>query len=130
MSHIVKARLSVTYTNKELLLKALSGLGVVKENETLYRVGYGFTSERYPVVLIDTNNPQHRIGYAEKNGVWEQYQENYGVYGEWTKKESSKIQDRYIAYHYEQQLVDEGFKVSMFQHADGTLELEALEAEW
>lgn len=130
MSHIVKGKVSVAYRSKELLLKALEGVGVVVENEKLYRVGAGYTSERYPLVLIDKNNKEHRIGYKETNGVWEQYQENYGSHGTWTKNASSKIQDRYLAFHYEQQLREEGFNVTVKQHNDGTLELEAEEVSW
>lgn len=130
MSHIVKGKVQVTYKDKELLLKALEGVGVVTENEKLYRVGAGYTLEKYPVVLIDPKNKEHRIGYKEKNGVWEQFQENYGSYGNWTRQASEKIQDRYIAFHYERQLQEEGFDVVMKQHNDGTLELEAEEAVW
>ncbi|EPK6993029.1 hypothetical protein L7M13_003625 [Klebsiella pneumoniae] len=130
MSHIVKGQVQVAYKSKELLLKALEGVGVVVENEKLFRVGAGYTFEKYPIVLIDQNNKEHRIGYKEKNGVWEQYQENYGSYGRWTQQASSKVQDRYIAFHYEQQLKEEGFSVTVKQHHDGTLELEAEEAVW
>lgn len=130
MSHIVKGKVQVAYKDKDLLLKALDGVGVVVENEKLYRVGAGYTLEKYPVVLIDPKNKEHRIGYKEKNGVWEQFQENFGSYGNWTRGVSEKIQDRYIAFHYEQQLQEEGFNVVMKQHNDGTLELEAEEAVW
>ncbi|MHC6555012.1 hypothetical protein [Escherichia coli] len=130
MSHIVKGKVQVAYKDKDLLLKALEGVGVVVENEKLYRVGVGYTFEKYPIVLIDQSNKEHRIGYKEKNGVWEQYQENYGTHGCWTQQASSKVQDRYIAFHYEQQLKEEGFSVTVTQHHDGTLELEAEEAVW
>lgn len=130
MSHIVKGKVQVAYKDKDLLLKALEGVGVVVENEKLYRVGVGYTLEKYPIVLIDQNNKEHRIGYKETNGVWEQYQENYGSYGLWTQQTSSKVQDRYLAFHYEQQLKEEGFIVTVKQHHDGTLELEAEEAVW
>lgn len=66
MSHIVKGQVQVAYKNKELLLKALEGVGVVVENEKLFRVGAGYTFEKYPIVLIDQNNKEHRIGYKEK----------------------------------------------------------------
>ncbi|WP_426719154.1 hypothetical protein [Enterobacter cloacae complex sp. 304I2] len=62
MSHIVKGKVQVAYKDKELLLKALEGVGVVVENEKLYRVGAGYTFEKYPIVLIDQNNKEHRIG--------------------------------------------------------------------
>lgn len=131
MSHIVKGKVKVAYTDKELLLKALQSVGVVAENERLYRVGAGLTRERYSLVLMDPNNKDHRIGYRENNsGVWEQYQEDWGSYGQWTRNISDTIQDRYIAFHYERQLVEEGFKVVMKQHSDGTLELEAEEQAW
>jgi len=129
MSHIVKGKVNIVYKDQELLIKALNGLGQLTTNETLYRVGEGFTSEKYPLVLVGEKNNQ-RIGYKENNGVWEQYQENYGSYGKWTKEISTKIQDRYIAYHYEKQLVDEGYSVSIKEFHDGTLELEAEEMAW
>jgi uncharacterized membrane protein YfhO len=130
MSHIVKGKVQTAYTNKELLVKALSGLGKVYENEKLYRVGVGYTSERYPLVLVDSKKDKYRIGYRQNNGVWEQYQENWGEHGEWTKKVSELVQDRYLAFHYEAELKEEGFTVTIKQHNDGTLELEAEEAVW
>lgn len=130
MSHIVKGKVEVAYNNPALLVKALTTLGIVAENERLYRVGVGYTNEKYPLVLIDSDNPQHRIGYKERNGVWEQYQENYGSYGQWTQKTASAIQDRYLAFHYEKQLLDEGFSVKISQLQDGSLELVAEEATW
>jgi len=130
MSHIVKGKVQVAYKNKALLLRALEGVGLIVENEKLYRVGAGYTFEKYPIVLIDPKNKDHRIGYKENAGVWEQYQENFGSYGRWTQQASALIQDRYIAFHYEQELVEEGFSVTVRQHHDGTLELEAEEAVW
>lgn len=127
MSHIVKGKVKVSYKDKELLLMALEGVGVVVENRKLYRVGLGYTLEKYPIVLIDQNNNEHRIGYKEKDGVWEQYQEDYF---RWTRQISNKIQDRYIAFHYEHQLKEEGFNVTVKQHQDGSLELEAEEVVW
>lgn len=130
MSHIVKGKVEVAYTNIDLLKKALSGVGVVSENERLFRVGAGYTSERYMVVVISPDNKDYRIGFNYENGLWVQYQENYGSHGTWTKGASKKIQDRYIAYHYEKNLVDEGFKVEIREHNDGSLELVAEEASW
>jgi len=130
MSHIVKGNVSVAYVNKENLIKAMAGLGRVFEKEKLYRVGVGYTTERYDLVLISNEDEKLRIGYNLKNGVWEQYQENYGSYGTWTKKVSSKVQDRYIAFHYEAQLKEEGFKVIIQEQNDGTLELVAEESAW
>jgi hypothetical protein len=130
MSHIVKGTVSVAYINKEHLINALAGLGQLYENEKLYRVGVGYTSERYDLVLISDDDPQLRIGYKVNNGVWEQYQEDYGSYGVWTKKISNKVQDRYIAYHYEAQLKEEGFNVTISEQNDGTLELLAEESAW
>ena len=130
MSHIVKSKVKVAYTNTEHLRKALQGVGALVENEKLYRVGAGYTMEQYPLVLIDPNNKQHRIGYKLENGVWNQYQENFGSYGRWTKSVSEKIQDRYLAYHYEENFKEEGFDVVIQEHNDGSLELLAEEASW
>lgn len=130
MSHIVKGKVKVAYTDKNLLMKALAGLGTIHENERLYRVGVGQTSERYQLVLIDAKHRDQRIGWNLENGVWQQYQENWGEYGQWTQRISSSVQDRYLAYHYEKELAEEGYQVSIKQHYDGTLELEAMEATW
>ncbi len=130
MSHIVKGKVDVAYTDRELLVKALSGLGIVAGNETLYRVGVGYTKEKYTLVLIDKSDPEKRIGYQEINGVWTQFQEDYGTYGAWTKRTAEAIQDRYLAYHYEKQLTDEGFNVQICQLADGSLEIVAEETAW
>lgn len=130
MSHIVKGKVQVAYKDQELLQRALSGLGAVVEKEKLYRVGVGYTMERYDLVLIDPQNKERRIGYKNEKGVWNQYQENYGSYGSWTKQVSDKIQDRYIAFHYEKNLKEEGFDVVVQEHNDGTLELVAEEACW
>lgn len=130
MSHIVKGTVKVAYTDQALLLKALNGLGLVVENEKLYRVGAGYTFERYPIVLVDPRNKEHRLGYKPENGIWNQYQEDYGACGRWTKGVAEKIQDRYIAFHYEKNLLEEGFNVKIQEHNDGSLELVAEEATW
>lgn len=130
MSHITRGRINVAYKDKELLLRALNGLGTVVENERLYRVGPGLTSERYPLVLMDSKNNKYRIGYQESNGVWQQFQEDYGSYGEWTKRTSELVEGRYLAFHYERQLVDEGFEVEMEYLKDGTIDLVANEVGW
>lgn len=130
MSHIVKGKVTVPYKDLELLKRALQGLGHVVENERLYQVGSGLTTQRYPLVLIDAHNKDLRIGFRLENEVWAQFQENYGAYGEWTKKTSARIQDRYIAFHYERQLKEEGFEIEIKEHHDGTIEVLAQEAVW
>ena len=130
MSHIVKAKATITYTDKELLIRALTGLGRIAENERLYRVGPGYTSERYDVVLIDEQDSKYRLGFSLKGKVWEQYQEEYGSFGPWTKGRSELIADRYLAYHYERELVEQGYEVKMMQQANGAIEIEAVEAPW
>ena len=130
MSHIVRGHVKTAYTDKEILVRALGYLGEVRENEKLYRVGDGFSRETYDVVLIDSENQKNRIGYNYEGDMWSQFQENYGAVGRWTKKISSKIQDRYIAFHYEKNLVEEGFKVTVQEQQDGTLELVANEGGW
>ena len=130
MSHIVKGKVSVKYKDPELLLKALEGLGRIEKNEKLYRVGLGYTTEKYPLVLIDERDKTKRIGFKQVGDSWQPYQENYGSYGRWTTRVAGKIEDRYIAYHYEKNLVSEGFSVQIQEHSDGSLELVAEEAVW
>lgn len=130
MSHIVKGKVNVAYKEDEFLIKALSGLGILLKDQKLYRVGAGYTSETYDLVLVDEKNKDYRIGYKKVGGVWHQFQEDYGSYGRWTKKISDKVQDRYLAYHYEKQLNDEGYDVVINQENDGSLVLEADERCW
>ncbi|MDD1011936.1 MULTISPECIES: hypothetical protein [Pseudomonas] len=130
MSHIVKGKVSVSYTDLDVLVKALSGLGEVRENEKLYRVGVGYTDERYSLVLVDAQDHQRRIGFRLEGAVFNQYQEDYGSYGAWTAQTSNKIVDRYLAYHYEKQLKAENYNVTVMTQADGTLEVVAEEVVW
>lgn len=128
MSHIVKGKVKTKYTDKVLLTEALSAVGNVRTNEKLYRVGAGFTSERYDLVLIDSTDDTRRIGFNLKNGQYQQFQEDYGSYGDWTKSVSQMIEDRYLAHHYKQALELEGFKVNVIEKHDGTIELDAVES--
>jgi hypothetical protein len=130
MSHIVQGKIKTAFKDEELLMKALAGLGTVRINEKLYRVGPGYTAEKYDIVLIDESNPHNRLGFNRHSGVFVQYQEEYGSVGAWTRRVSAKIQDRYIAFHYEKELVKDGFDVSIQEHKDGTVELLATEAGW
>lgn len=130
MSHIVKGKVAVAYVNEQHLLKALNGLGILTQHDKLYRVGAGYTSERYDYVLASEHDSTRRIGFNLVRGVWEQFEENFGTYGQWTREISTKIQDRYLAIHYEAELKNEGFTVTVTQKQDGTLELVAEEAAW
>jgi hypothetical protein len=128
MSHIVKGKVKTKYTNEVLLKEAVNGLGIVKTKEKLYRVGAGFTSEKYDLVLIDSTDDTHRIGWNLKDGQYHQFQENYGSHGQWTNSVSQMIEDRYLAHHYKQALETQGFKVNVIEQRDGTIELDAVEA--
>ena len=130
MSHIVRAKVAVSYTDIEVLMKALSGLGNLYQNEQLYRIGVGLTSERYQLVLVDPSNTQHRMGFNLENDVFNQFVENYGSSGAWTNSVSSQIVDRYLAYHYAKQLEAENYKVSIVAQTDGSLEVVAEEVVW
>ena len=130
MSHIVRAKVAVSYTDIDVLMKALSGLGNLYQNEQLYRIGVGLTSERYQLVLVDPSNTQHRMGFNLENDVFNQFVENYGSSGAWTNSVSSQIVDRYLAYHYAKQLEAENYKVSIVAQTDGSLEVVAEEVVW
>lgn len=127
MSHIVKGRVSVAYQDKDLLIKALQVVGHVHVDEKLYRVGVGYTNEKYALVLVDKNDPLKRIGYNKEGNAWSQFQEDWGSYGVWTKTVSSKVQDAYIAFHYQKQLESDGFNVTITQMSDGSLNVFAEE---
>ncbi|KRP78397.1 MULTISPECIES: hypothetical protein [Pseudomonas] len=130
MSHIVRAKVAVSYTDIDVLMKALSGLGNLYQNEQLYRIGVGLTSERYQLVLVDPSNSKHRLGFNLENGVFNQFVENYGSSGDWTKSVSTQIVDRYLAYHYAKQLEAENYNVSIVAQTDGSLEVVAEEVVW
>lgn len=134
MSHIVKGKVTVAYKDETLLRKALETLGIVVENERLYVAlgggSYSKAAGSYDLVLVNKSNSKFRIGYRNENGEFNQYQENWGEMGSWTREVSSKVSDRYLAFHYEQQLTEEGFNVTVQEHNDGTLELVAEEAVW
>lgn len=110
-------------------MKALEGVGVVVENEKLYRVGAGYTFEKYPIVLIDQNNKEHRIGYKEKRCLG-------AVRGKlrllWPLDAAGKQQGAGSLHclPLRAAVEEEGFSVTVKQHHDGTLELEAEEAVW
>lgn len=127
MSHIVKGKVLVRYTDRDILIKSLSPHGKLFENAPLYQVGNGYTSTKYQIVLVSNANETFRIGFNLKEGVWEQFQEDYGSVGEWTKQVSQRVQDRYLAFGYEQKLKSEGYDVKVTEKADGTFEVLAEE---
>ena len=130
MSHIVKGKLSLQYKDSSILKKALERIGTVRENEPLYRVGAGYTRESYDLVLVDPRDTTRRIGFNHEHGQWVQYQEDYGSYGIWTREVSDLIRDNYIAFHYEKQLKEEGYDVTIRNLNNGAIELVAEEACW
>ena len=130
MSHIVKGKATVAFTDKSLLVNALNGLGNILENAKLCRVGAGYTREKYGIVLVDFSKEDHRIGFNQEGRIWQQYQEDYGSYGQWTKRMAQLIQDRYLGFHYARELEAQGMKVSMNQMANGAIEIEAREMVW
>lgn len=128
MSHIVRGRVKVAMTNKELLIKSLEGIGNVTTRDRLYRFGVGPTDRVYDIVLSDFDNSLYRIGFSQENGIWHLYQES--MQGTWANTITTLIQDRYLAFHYEKELVAEGFNVTLNQHKDGMIEIEAEEMVW
>lgn len=127
MSHIVKGTVKVQYRDREMLIRALSPHGSIYENASLYEVGNGLTHSKYQLVLVAKENDTFRIGFNQKNGIWEQFQENYGTVGSWTKRVSQNVQDRYLAYGYERKLKEEGFEVKITEYSDGSFEVLAQE---
>ncbi|RYY74460.1 MAG: hypothetical protein EOO52_12920 [Gammaproteobacteria bacterium] len=127
MSHIVTGKVGVRYTDRNLLIRALSPHGNIYENESLYEVGNGLTRSKYQLVLVAKENNQFRIGYNLVEGTWKQFQENYGSVGAWTQRVTERVQDRYLAFGYEKQLISEGFEVTVTETKDGSFEVVALE---
>lgn len=134
MSHIVKGRVDLAYTDAQVLRKALESVGVVLEHEqATIATGVDFvrSGERYPLVLQARHNPKFRIGFKpDQLGNYAPYYDQWGDLGTWSNQSLAAIKDRYIAYHYEKQLTEEGYKVSVHQQADGSLEVLAEEATW
>lgn len=130
MSHIVKGTIETAYTDRDVLVRSMSHFGNVFQNAPLYRVGAGYTSEKYDLVLVDKTQDHFRLGFNFKGGLFQPYQEGYGSVGEWTRKVNQGIRDRYIAHTYERQLIEEGYNVTIKQLTDGSLEVEAEEASY
>lgn len=135
MSHIAKAKVKINLSNKDFLIKALSHFGTITENDIIYayRGGSTYTTDngKYDLVLTAKDNPNHRIGYKKNaNGSYTPYYDSYSHLGTWIDSVKGRVEDRYIAYHYEYELSEEGFNVSITENSAGELELEAAEAAW
>jgi len=129
MSHIVKGKVAVAYSDTVVFKTALAELGTLLTNERLYRVGAGYTSERYDLVLQHPERPQFRLGFNLEGGRYMPYQEDYGDVGEWTRRVSTELADLYLAYHYAAALRAENYQVEI-RRENGYLEVIAEEAVW
>lgn len=134
MSHIVRGQVKLAYTDEEVLRKALATIGVVLENQRATiatGVGYKQNGENYPIVLEATANKDFRIGFKrEANGAFVPYYDNFGELGKWCAQANAALTDRYIAYHYEKQLISEGYNVELQTQSDGSIEVLASEVAW
>lgn len=133
MSHIVKGKVNLAYTDLELLKKALSTLGTVLENERITvatGTDYIKQGEKFPIVLQAKNNAKYCLGFKKEGPYYVPYYDNWGDLGRWCTQSVDALRDRYIAFHYERQLKSEGFEVKIRPLADGSLEVLAEEASW
>lgn len=129
MSHIVKGKVTVAYSDAVVFITALTELGIVLTNERLYRVMVGYTTERYDLVLQHPERPQFRLGFNLEDGRYMPYQEDYGDVGEWTRRVSAELADMYLAQHYAAALRAENYQVEI-RRENGHLEVIAEEAVW
>jgi len=116
MSKIVKATVNVDMNEREVLKKALSHFGRVSErgknginlhSDELRMRSMSFDWGRDGRVQVKYDEDDHRaIGLLRR------------------------VEDRYLAHHYEKGLVEEGFEVSINELQSGALELVANEAGW
>lgn len=133
MSHISEAKAKIIIKDRELLVKALSNLGLVLENEIIYSYQGGETyypsKEKYEIVLVNEKHSQQRVGfnYTSKKEEYDVFYDNYGSCGTFAKNSTKKAEDWYLAYHYEKELTEEGFDVEIHQLANGELEVLAEE---
>lgn len=135
MSHISKGLVKVSMKNKDLLIKTLMHFGKVAENDIIYAYQgngrYTTDNKKYDLVLINEKHPKQRIGFNIVNNIdYEPFYDNYGELGTWINGIKMKIEDRYIAHHYEKELMEEGFNVVITEAANGAYEVEALEEVW
>ncbi|TNC80260.1 MAG: hypothetical protein C9356_15140 [Oleiphilus sp.] len=126
MSHIVRAQLKYAYSCRQTLLKAMEGLGQICEKEKLYQVGAGMTRNTYDLVLIGPSQKADRLGFSLHNGRYLQYQE--AMSSAWQRTASAKIQDRYCAFVYQEQLAEQGFDTELVELDNGMIQIQAVEA--
>ncbi len=118
MSKIVRATVNVDMKERGVLEKALRHFGRVTEDG---RGGFRLSSKE--LRMRDMSFEQHSNG---QGGFMVRYDEDDRNAINLLRQ----IEDRYIAHHYEKELVSEGFEVQINAVANGSLELIANEAEW
>jgi len=126
MSHITVGKTKYKYTNKELLLKAMEGLGKIEFDQRMDRFGASRTSLKYDIVLCCPNTGKRLLSWnLNRHGEFVQYEEAMAT--RWMRDARQLIQDRYCAYTYQKQLVDEGYHTTVVERENGLIEVEALE---
>lgn len=135
MSHIVRGKVDLAYTDAEILKKALGTIGNVLENAratvALGGGNYQHSGEKFDLVLQDRRNTQYRLGFRrEANGGFVPYYDQFSSLGRWCDESLEQVKDRYIAYHYQSQLDKEGFKSEVRFLENGGVEVVAEEVTW
>ena len=90
MSHIVRATIDLAYRDKELLIKALEAIGIVKENEGItIATGsstYKMSRDKYDIVLESADGHKFRLGFRNENNMFVPFADEWGRLGEWVKR--------------------------------------------
>lgn len=132
MSHIIKGTITVNYTNRDALKKAMGNVGKVEESTFIYRDNgshYVKDNNSYELVLVSQDNKKHRIGFKLENGRYQPYYDDYGKLGTWIKGVVPKLDDYYIAHDAGLQLeqdAENDFSYTVEENQHGEVEMVAV----
>lgn len=97
MSNIVSENITVKFTDRDMLISAMSGFGAIYQEMHLYRMGDGLNPGSYDLILVDERDSKLRINFKQQNGEFLPCKQSFLTHGLWTKRISQSIHDRYVA---------------------------------
>jgi tRNA U34 5-carboxymethylaminomethyl modifying enzyme MnmG/GidA len=117
--------ISPDYISKEILVKAMAGLGTLVEQALLHPYETMSSSAEYDLVLMNPNNSDERIAFNHKNGIWQQAQIDSNCAGTWTTSVSTAIKQRYWLFEQQQKMIEAGWDTGIAELEDGAIEVHA-----
>ncbi|WP_338455123.1 hypothetical protein [uncultured Alteromonas sp.] len=113
------------YTNKEMLVKVMAGLGTIVEHPPRHPEETQSSSDKDGLVLINPSDSDERIVFKRKRGIWRQEQIDSNIAGTWTTSVSKAIERRYWIFEEQQKIQEAGWETGIAELEDGTLEVHA-----